>query len=327
MGSYLAMISKSEKSLKHEVKNHTGLSSRSGALASILMQLRKIGMTVGAYAYTQQGYDLNQERLDRALAKTGSCHIPVNFRDTETAAKTINDQVEKDTNNRIKNLVQPSEIDPDTVLGLLNTLHLKGNWNEAYRFKDSDREFKIRGTKKTVQGFWAAEAPIFSMKIGKGLLFALSSGEFDFVVKYFPDGTLSQITAGELDSLYRNGKEIDTNFWMPNGAINSTLDLKSMLREKLPHLLTEKFSTNVFGSKLLEVYLFKQMARVMWNSVGFEAAAATVMLCRNKCMRRPHYEQTIHVEGPFTFEIVRRDPRMSLFSGQVASWDSLSLKK
>ena len=71
MGSYLAMISKEEKSLKHEVKNHTGLSSRSGALASILMQLRKIGMTVGAYAYTQQGDNLNQKDYIGLLRKQG----------------------------------------------------------------------------------------------------------------------------------------------------------------------------------------------------------------------------------------------------------------
>lgn len=323
------MISESNQALVQELENQTGLSKNSYVLLGISNCLKQNGMTVGAYAYTQQDGSLNQGELSKALEKTGSRHIPVNFRDSGATAKTINDQVEKDTNGLIRDLLNPSEISSDTVLGLLNTLHIKLEWDKKYGFKELKREFKIAGVSKTVRGFRAAEADILSMTIDGGFLFALSSGTFDFVVKYCPNGNLSQITSDELHSLYTDGRKIETDFWMPDGEINSTFDLKDALKGRLPELLTKKFDTNVFDNQSLGVDVFKQMAKVKWDHIGCEAAAATYMGVVNKCMFSSYPEQKIHVKGPFAFEIVSRGVNgidtISLFSGQLASFDSLTL--
>ncbi|XP_075166184.1 antichymotrypsin-2-like isoform X2 [Haematobia irritans] len=56
----------------------------------------------------------------------------IDFNENAKAAETINSWVESKTNNLIKNLVAPNDLNNKTRLVLLNAIHFKGEWEKAF---------------------------------------------------------------------------------------------------------------------------------------------------------------------------------------------------
>nr|XP_023689312.1 leukocyte elastase inhibitor-like [Paramormyrops kingsleyae]XP_023689313.1 leukocyte elastase inhibitor-like [Paramormyrops kingsleyae]XP_023689314.1 leukocyte elastase inhibitor-like [Paramormyrops kingsleyae] len=93
---------------------------------------------------------------------------PVNFRsDAEAARVNINTWVEKQTNEKIKNLLTPGMLDPSTRLVLVNAIYFKGNWQRRFDpAKTREMPFKIN---KFL--LWKKSVPVMMMcqKDGFGL--------------------------------------------------------------------------------------------------------------------------------------------------------------
>jgi len=83
----------------------------------------------------QEDYGFLGEFLELIKTNYGGRLNEVDFvRAAETARKTINTWVEKETNNKIKNLIQKGVLDSMTRLVLTNAIYFKGNW--ARQFKE-----------------------------------------------------------------------------------------------------------------------------------------------------------------------------------------------
>lgn len=81
--------------------------------------------------YVNAGYALN--KTFQATATKFSCGIEsLNFGNNTQAAQTINDFIAGKTHNKIKNLIQPQNIDNEITVMLINAIHFKGNW--MYKF-------------------------------------------------------------------------------------------------------------------------------------------------------------------------------------------------
>nr|XP_023689307.1 serpin B6-like [Paramormyrops kingsleyae] len=93
---------------------------------------------------------------------------PVNFQsDVEAARVNINTWVEKQTNEKIKNLLTPGMLDPSTRLVLVNAIYFKGNWQRRFDpAKTREMPFKIN---KFL--LWKKSVPVMMMcqKDGFGL--------------------------------------------------------------------------------------------------------------------------------------------------------------
>ena len=96
----------------------------------------------------QKGYPLpgrlpqaHQGRLRRRPARGGLLGA------TEAARKTINAWVEKQTHDKIKDLLKPGVLDADTRLVLTNAIYFKGDWAS---------QFKKDATKRTSRSHSAA---------------------------------------------------------------------------------------------------------------------------------------------------------------------------
>jgi len=66
-------------------------------------------------------------------------------KDTEGARKTINAWVEKQTREKIKDLLKPGVIKPITVLVLTNAIYFKGDWAAQFK-KDATKDAPFRLT-------------------------------------------------------------------------------------------------------------------------------------------------------------------------------------
>ncbi|CAH1784241.1 unnamed protein product, partial [Owenia fusiformis] len=56
----------------------------------------------------------------------------LNFKDTERSVKYINDWIANVTNNKLKDVIRPGEVDASTVIVLVNAIYFKGAWK--YKF-------------------------------------------------------------------------------------------------------------------------------------------------------------------------------------------------
>ena len=88
----------------------------------------------------QKGYPFHADFLKRTRESYDAGLNNVDFSGaTEAARKTINAWVEKETHDRIKDLLQPGILTADTRLVLTNAIHFKGDWASQFK-KDRTRE-------------------------------------------------------------------------------------------------------------------------------------------------------------------------------------------
>ena len=127
------------------------------ALAGLLRELNGSGkqrpyqLSVANALWCQKGYPFRDDFLKLIRDNYGAGLNAVDFAaDTEAARQAINDWVEKQTQDKIKDLLQHGVLKSNTRLVLTNAIYFKGNW--ARRFaKDQthDEDFHVSGQEKT----------------------------------------------------------------------------------------------------------------------------------------------------------------------------------
>ena len=96
-------------------------------------------LNVANATWVQEGYPLETDYVDTLTECHDAPPQSIDFKQSAAARKIINDWVEKQTKERIKDIVPPGMPTPDTRLALANAIHFKANWLH---------EFKERKTKK-----------------------------------------------------------------------------------------------------------------------------------------------------------------------------------
>src|ERR1700744_1238467 len=83
--------------------------------------------------WAQQGYTFLDDFLSLLKTDYGAGLNQVNFKGAPEAARlTINQWVEQKTQDKIKDLLQPGALRPDTRLVLTNAIYFKGNWETQF---------------------------------------------------------------------------------------------------------------------------------------------------------------------------------------------------
>jgi serine protease inhibitor len=107
-------------------------------------------LSVANALWGQKGYPWKNEFLELTKENYGAGLIEVDFAAAEEARKTINAWVEKQTRDKIKDLIPSGVLDALTRLVLTNAIYFKGNW---------DRQFKKDFT-RDADFFVAPDAPV-----------------------------------------------------------------------------------------------------------------------------------------------------------------------
>jgi serpin B len=104
------------------------------------------GMKIANKIYVQENYEVKASFNEIASKKFSSEAETLDFTNTRESAYKINKWVEDKTNNKIKNLIDPSALDASTQMVLVNAIYFKGLW---------ENQFKKERTRK--QPFWVSE--------------------------------------------------------------------------------------------------------------------------------------------------------------------------
>lgn len=153
-------------------------------------------LNVANALWLQTGYDFLADFVDVNQKNYGATPHVVDFKTaTEQARKTINTWVEKQTRDKIKELLKPDMVKPSTCLVLTNAIYFKGTWATQFDKKDTkDEPFLTAGGQKT-------KVPMMHLYPRQ-----------DFAGKYFRGDTFQAL------ELPYAGKELSLVVFLPNKA-------------------------------------------------------------------------------------------------------------
>ncbi len=275
----------------------------------------------------QEGYEFLEEFLELIKTNYGGRLKEVDFvRAAETARKTINTWVEKETNDKIKNLIQKGVLDSMTRLVLTNAIYFKGNW--ARQFKEDrtkDAPFTLANGRKVdvammnqtaefnymeTESFQALELPYVDDELS---MIILLPKEFDGL-----DEFEKTLTVEKLSKWLGRLRNCEVRVSIPKFKMTSQFGLASVLKSMG---MTDAFSANadfsgMNGRRDLFISAVIHKAYVDVNEEGTEAAAATAVTMKLTSIG-PSRIPAFCADHPFLFIIRDNLSGSILFIGRV----------
>ncbi len=261
----------------------------------------------------------------------------LDFSEREKSVQIINSFIEEQTNNKIKNLIQPSNIDPVlTKLIITNAIYFKGRW--VYEFdksKTREMDFKTpEGIKKVQMMFMEPEEsfnytetdkmqilelPYKGNKISMLIILPKQGWFFNETGYKEYNYTLNDIefTQEKLKTLKMKETKLD-EIYLPKFKFETRYELNDYLKDLgMPTAFTyDADFSGMTGKKDLYIDFVIHKAYIDVNEEGTEAAAATAVGMFATAMTPTKVFKADH---PFLFIIQEKKTGNILFLGRVVN--------
>ncbi|ODS41217.1 MAG: hypothetical protein A7315_06850 [Candidatus Altiarchaeales archaeon WOR_SM1_79] len=246
------------------------------------------------------------------------------IRDTENSRITINNWVENQTNNKIKNLIPKGVLNGDTRLVLTNAIYFKGTWlNPFDKERTTDADFKVSSDKtvKVQMMRLKREEKIIRFNYTETeklqIIELPYEGDDLSVLIILPNDNLesleNSLNAEKLNE-WRNNL---TEEWVDVHIPRFKFETKYFMNENLKEMgMATAFSgdadfSGMTGKKDLFISNVIHQAFVEVNEEGTEAAAATAAAMDYGM------PTTFRADHPFIFIILHKETGNILFMGRV----------
>lgn len=294
-----------------------------------------IQLDVANRLFGQKGYDFRAAFLDLLKTKYGAPFEALDFvTNSAGATKTINDWVEEQTKQKIRDLIPAGALDRHTRLVLVNALYFKAPWAEPFsESATTPQPFHPRG---------GAAVDVPTMSIHKRFGYARTNGltivslpyrggELQFLI-ILPDDVNglakaeAGLTAAQLESWARLPTR-DVKLYLPKFKMQPpTLALRDALKSlgMKSAFDVPRGSANFDGiaprrpDDCLYISDVFHKTFISVDEKGTEAAAATaVAMAAAMAIRRPPQPVEVRVDHPFIFAIQHCASGACLFLGHV----------
>lgn len=279
--------------------------------------------------WAQQGYPFRKDYLDKVTALFGSGLHEVDFaKDPEAARKTINNWVEQQTNDKIRDLLAPGTVDMATAMVLTNAVYFKAKWAEPFDVRmTTDKPFTLgNGEKISVptmrdkrftqyfeyEGMRAVELPYAGGGVSMMIVLPVNEKSLTDVERLLANGAMKQL----LDHDLSRSREVELS--VPRFKFEANYDMVPPL-QKLG--MVDAFDpgkadfSGIDGTRNMCVALVVHKTFIDVNEKGTEAAAAVERLYPG-CMPTDKPIE-FRVDQPFVF-VIRHEPTGTvLFVGRV----------
>jgi serpin B len=288
-------------------------------------------LSVANRLWGQQGYHFLPDFLAITRDSYQAELAQVDFvRDPEGARELINQWVETQTRQKIKDLVPSGALTPLTRLVLTNAIYFKGDWTRPFP-KQATREedFHVTGD-KTTRAPLMHKTDDFRFGAVDGLkVLDLPYGKGDVsAIVLLPDqndglptleGKLNQENLGRWLTTLRRRKVQVT---IPRFKLTSTFSLSDALKAMGMSLAFDQDRADFSGMSTeekvsLSAVLHKAFVDV--NEEGTEAAAATAVVVGVRAVIAPVEPAVFRADHPFLFLIVDNRSKSILFLGRVVN--------
>ncbi|HPH97181.1 MAG TPA: serpin family protein [Anaerolineaceae bacterium] len=310
---------------------HAAFNALSQSLASRPSQADKdqgdpFRLSIANAIWGQQDYKFLSAYLDVLAENYGAGMRLMDFKsDPEACRNEINAWVEKETEQKIKNLLPAGVLNSDTRLVLTNAIYFKASWQYAFQkeaTKDSNFTNLDGKVVKAPQmqlseklGYYAGEGyqMVELPYVGGGLVMDIlvpDAGKFSTV----ESGLTNEDLLAAFSQLGRN----QVNLAMPKFSYEAELSLTDTLQALG---MTDAFSgdadfSGMDGSRSLAIAEVIHKAFVAVDESGTEAAAATavIMMETSALVNEP---VTLTIDRPFIYVIRDVQTGAVLFMGRV----------
>uniref|UniRef100_A0A4W5K1P7 Leukocyte elastase inhibitor n=1 Tax=Hucho hucho TaxID=62062 RepID=A0A4W5K1P7_9TELE len=253
----------------------------------------------------------------------------------ETSRKNINAWVEKQTSEKIKDLLPEGVVDNLTRLVLVNAIYFKGNWYQKFKEANtSNAQFKLNKneSKPVKMMHQKAKFPLtFIPEANCQILDLQYEGNELSMLIMLPNDMEDNVTGLEkLEKLLTYEKivewtrpdmmdAVEVQVGLPKFKLEETLDLKGLLTsmgmtDAFDHSKGDFSGMSPGNDLALSEVVHKAFVEV--NEAGTEAAGATAAIMVMRCaLRTPIFV----ADHPFLFFIRHNDTESILFYGRYCS--------
>jgi serpin B len=282
--------------------------------------------------WAQADYPFHKSYLDLVLSAYNPELKNVDFSkevERENARLDINHWVEKRTEDKIKNLLNPDDLSPDTKLVLVNAIYFYGAWNHPFLKQMSDeKSFFLSGEDKIVVPFMndhsaykfyedaelkALEIPYQDNRASMVIFLPREKDGIKMLEKKFNYQYFNSVTASMMN------QEVSVS--IPKFKMEAKFNLEEKLSSMgMPDAFTPFVSDFSAMSPAADLYISKviHQAFIKLDEAGTEAAAATAVIMMKETSARPiEIEKEFRADHPFLFVIRDNSTGSILFIGKL----------
>ena len=248
----------------------------------------------------------------------------------EATRKRINQWVEDQTQEKIKDLLPAGSLDALTRMVLTNAIYFKGDWASQFKTASTrDMDFTVSADKKVTAKMMHQEAKFgYSETTGAQLLKMPYVGDDLSMVVLLPkkaDGLAAlerSLTAEALDGFIgqlRFPRKVRVFF--PRFKAEYEMKMKPVLSKMgMPIAFSARSAdfSGMTGSQDLYIDQIYHKAFVKVDEKGTEAAAATAVVMKMRSARLPAPTPVFKADHPFLFLIRHEKTGAILFLGRIA---------
>ena len=286
-------------------------------------------LSIANSLWAQEGYNFLDTFFDLNKNYYGAGLNFVDFaRQTDTARKIINTWVEKETQEKIKELIKKGMLTPLTTLVLCNAIYFKGDWLRQFdKERTVDADFYI-SLKKTIKVPMMSQKSEFKFKdFGSftGIELPYEGNDLSMIIflpKEFDglaelEGNLTNDNVKNWIDILSNSHESEILVSLPKFKTICEFELSEMLSNiGMPSAfsLPPADFSGMTGRKDLFISKVIHKAFVDVNEEGTEAAAATAVVMERLSISRPLLFRADH---PFVLLIREIQTGSILFIGRI----------
>jgi serpin B len=295
-------------------------------------ELRTFELVVANALWAQQGFDLNPTFVDLVKTRYHAGLEPVDFAASdasrEAARKTINAWVERQTQDKIKDLIARGVLNEQTRLVLTNAIYFKSKWmsqfdksatkDEAFHLDAGSNALDVPMMHKTHEFQYADDADAQVVQ----LPYMLNRLSMLVVLPRKADGLATvekSLAMKNVDGWINSMASRQVELTLPRFKFTSRFGLGKTLAE-MGMADAFKPGADFSGISTAERLFISDVIHQAYmdvNEEGTEAAAATAAAFAASAVRRPPEKAVFKADHPFLFLIRDNASGAILFMGRV----------
>jgi serpin B len=304
------------------------------ALDQILKDAQKEGavqLSIANALWPQKGYNFQKDYLS-LLAKTfnTSLHEADFAKQAEAERLRINQWVEQQTKNRIKDLMPPNSINELTRLVLANAIYFKAKWQSPFQTNATRPAPFYLGTGGSVSAPLMAKQSNFRyalMPTFKLLELPYQGNELSMLV-VLPDskdglpGLEKELSGANLEAWTKALRNTEVSVFLPRFKMVFQLKINDAMKAlgiKDAFSANDADFTGMTGGRDLYISEAIHKAFVEVNEAGTEAAAATGIAMAPTSAARPREIPVFRADHPFLYVIRHNATGTILFLGRLSN--------
>jgi len=287
-------------------------------------------LNIANSSWSQSGFEFKQPFLDTLAMNYGAGMYLADFsQDPEAARQAINDWVEDETEDKIKDLIPQGAIKPLTRLVLANAIYFNGAW--LYPFQENGTQpapfTLLDGTQVSVDMMKLSDKDLayYRGENYQAVRLPYQSKDFSMLLVLPDEGIFeevqSQLGSSVFPGLTGNFQYTPVNLRMPKFDFETALNANEVLKQLGMQLAFIADAADFSGmTDAADLYISDVVhkATITVDEFGTEAAAATAVIMVTKSMPISDPVSLI-LDRPFFFAIEHQPTGTILFLGRVVA--------